>query len=68
MKDLIEALTLLQKYQKDTHNPTHCEHDQLTVVGIDNAAMTAEDKLRLKDLGFWPDDEGCYSSFRFGSA
>jgi hypothetical protein len=34
MKDLIEALGILLRYQKaDTYAPTHCEHDVLLVVG-----------------------------------
>ena len=34
MKDLIEALTILLKYGNPAH-PTHCEHDELTICGID---------------------------------
>ncbi len=70
MKDLIEALTILLKYQKEnTYAPTHCEHDVLTVVDIDCDAVTADDEERLDKLGFHRGEhEGCYDSFRFGSA
>ena len=33
MKDLIEALTIFLKYA-DEYSPTHCEHDELMVPGI----------------------------------
>jgi hypothetical protein len=67
VKDLIEALVIFQKY-RDCRNPTHCEHDVLTVVGIGD--VEHGDKVRLHELGFLrsmedPDD---WISFRFGSA
>lgn len=33
MKKLIAALEIFAKY-KDLQFPTHCEHDQLSIVGI----------------------------------
>lgn len=68
MKDLIEALTIFMKYQSMTHNPTHCEHDELIVVGIDYDAVLKEDDKRLNELGFKRTNDDCYRSFRFGSA
>lgn len=69
MKDLIEALTILAKYQKPTRNPTHCSHDQLTVVGIVAGAVPADEVDRLGKLGFrWSDEDEAWISFRFGSA
>jgi len=70
MKDLIEALTILAKYQADSYSPTHCEHDTLYVVGIAKDAVSNEDQKRLDALGFFPSDEhdDCWMSFRFGSA
>lgn len=71
MKKLIEALTILAKYQDpDLEWPTHCEHDVLSVVGIEKGAVSAEDAARLDALGFlWSDEnDGCWISFHFGRA
>jgi hypothetical protein len=66
MKDLIEALTILMKYGNPQY-PTHCEHDEL-FVDIDPEKVSVEDKARLDELGFIPQDEPCgFISFRFGS-
>lgn len=69
MKDLIEALTIFAKY-RDLRNPTHCSHDQLTVVGVGLLEVTAKDQERLNQLGFfWTEEsDGYWISFRFGSA
>lgn len=67
MKDLIEALTIFLKYG-NPHNPTHCEHDEMTICGIDTKAVTIEDIKRLDDLGFFWSETECFKSFRFGSA
>lgn len=66
MKDLIEALTIFAKYGNPTH-PTVCEHDELYVL-IDESLVSVEDKERLKALGFVPNNNGTFSSYRFGSA
>lgn len=70
MDDLIEALTLMATKSKPEF-PTHCEHDTLTVC-VDPALFTAEELVRLDELGFFPDseeqDSGCFISFKFGSA
>lgn len=67
MNDLIEALTIFAKYQKPTKWPTHCEHDTLYIMGVEEDAPSEEERLRLDELGFiWSDD--CWISFRFGSA
>ncbi|HEY6019626.1 MAG TPA: hypothetical protein VIY48_06925 [Candidatus Paceibacterota bacterium] len=68
MKDLIEALTIFLKYG-DPHYPTHCEHDELTICGIDPEQVSDEDKETLEGLGFFvsEEDEGVFKSFRFGS-
>ncbi len=66
MKDLIEALTILSKYE-DTDFPTHCEHDVLYVC-VDPQKVSAEDQRRLKELSFTADESaGFFRSFRFGS-
>ena len=70
MNDLIEALTILRKYHNGTDGPTHCEHDELRVFGIDTESVSLDDRARLGQLGFFQDEsEGgpCFSSYRFGS-
>lgn len=70
MKKLIEALSIFAKYQ-DLANPTHCEHDVLQIMGITWDEVTEEDRAKLHGLGFvWSnsDGEGCWKSFRYGSA
>jgi len=69
MDDLIEALTILKRYQKPTYNPTTCEHDCLYVVGVDISLVTTADVRRLNELGFdFDEDLGSWHSSRFGSA
>ncbi len=66
---LIEALTIFHEYSKDSVASTHCTHDELRVM-IDPERVSDEDKARLKDLSFEPDDDigECFLSYRFGSA
>lgn len=71
MDDLIKALQLFRKYG-NPRKPTHCEHDVFTV-NIDPELVSDEDKRALRSLGFIPGDgdggdEGCFQSYRFGSA
>jgi hypothetical protein len=67
MDDLIEALTILRKYGNPSY-PTHCSHDMLTIC-ISPDGVSDEDIQRLDELGvFDAEDEGCFASFRFGSA
>lgn len=65
MDDLIEALTILRRYDNPV-SPTHCEHDTLLVM-VDPALVSDEDLERLKQLGFTPYDEYGFVSFRFGN-
>lgn len=71
MEDLIKALTIFMKYleDKNEHNPTHCEHDELWIMTVDPADVSPEDHAELERLGFdsFSDDDG-YMSYRFGSA
>lgn len=69
MKDLIEALQIFSQYA-DLKFPTHCEHDVLVIVGIGKDGVSEADQKRLGELGFfWSDaEDGCWMSFRFGSA
>lgn len=65
MERLIAALNIFLKYGNPEY-PTHCEHDELTVL-IDPALVSDEDKAKLDELGFFADGD-CFKSFRFGSA
>ena len=68
MKNLIEALTIFLKYGNPEY-PTHCEHDQLSVL-IDPAIVSEEDKKRLDELGFRAGsgaESDTFYSFRYGS-
>lgn len=68
MKDLIEALQIFSKYT-DTKYPTHCEHDILLIMEIEEDSVTKEDAKLLDELGFfWSEEYDCWASFRFGSA
>ncbi len=66
MDDLISALTIFRKY-KNEQWPTHCEHDELMIMGVTKDEVSAEDQAELARLGFvW--GQHCWISFRFGSA
>lgn len=68
MSKLIEALQIFLKYG-DPEYPTNCSHDELTICGIDPSAVSAEDKTKLDELGFFVcENEECFKSFRYGSA
>lgn len=68
MKDLIEALQIFLKYGNPAY-PTHCEHDVLTICGIDPSDVSAEDVAKLDSLGFLISDEHeAFISFKYGSA
>jgi len=66
MEDLIMALQILLKYGNPSH-PTHCEHDEMTICGIDPTKVSSEDIVELDRLGFFVSDEECFKSFKFGS-
>ena len=70
MSDLILALQIFQKYQKQEglFNPIHCEHDMLMILGVDKLRVSEVDRLTLDSLGFlWSPEYGCYISYIFGS-
>lgn len=69
MDDLIEALTIFRKY-KNVTNPMHCEHDTLMVVDVTKEEVSEQNAKRLEELGFlWSESsDGCWLSYRFGSA
>jgi len=68
MSDLIEALNIFLKYGDD-RCPTHCEHDEMTICGVDPCDVSEDDRKRLDELGFFVcEDEDCFKSYRFGSA
>ena len=73
LKQLIEALQIIDKYSDGLNGQTHCEHDVMCVVGVDPEKVTAEDLARLDELGFQPRDEFnngevYFTSYRWGSA
>jgi hypothetical protein len=68
MEQLIKALNIFLKYRNEEY-PTSCEQDVLLITGITHDEVSDEDKVLLKDLGFtWSDHDGCWISFRYGSA
>lgn len=70
MENLIKALQILLRYGNPPH-PTHCEHDILTISGIEPKDVSEEDKKILDELGFFVGNEygdEAFHSFRFGSA
>jgi len=68
MEDLIAALQIFLKYG-NPRNPTHCEHDEMRIMGIAPEDVSKEDKDKLYELGFFVDEsEDCFKSYRYGSA
>lgn len=70
MGQLIEALQIMFKYGNPS-SPTHCEHDLLTICGIDPRDVSKEDTKKLEELGFYTSDEygeSQFHSFKYGSA
>lgn len=65
MKDLIQALQILSKYENPTY-PTHCEHDELYIL-VNPLLVSKEDLEELKKLGLRAGDD-CFISTKFGSA
>lgn len=68
MEDLITALQIFVKYQNQQW-PTHCEHDILMIMGIEEDELSEQDKKEVESLGFhWNGEYDCWASYRFGSA
>ncbi len=67
MSDLIKALQIFLKYGDPVY-PTHCEHDELFICGIEPEDVSDEDHEALEELGFHTNDHDGFSSFKFGSA
>lgn len=70
MDDLIKALQIFRKYG-NPECPTHCEHDELLICGIDADLVSKKDVKELDKLGFFITEqygEKQFMSFRFGSA
>lgn len=65
MNDLIDALLIMLKHG-DVSHPTHCEHDKLHIYP-NSMDFTDEELARLDEIGFYPDDEHGFYSYRFGS-
>jgi len=67
MSDLIKALSIFLKYG-DPSYPTHCEHDVLTICGIDPCLVSEDDVVLLEELGFFIFEGECFTSYKFGSS
>ena len=70
MEKLIEALQIFLKYGNPAY-PTHCEHDVLTICGIEPSDVSEEDTDKLDKLGFFVSDEhgdDAFMSYKYGSA
>lgn len=66
MNDLIEALSILNKYINPAEKwPTWCEHDVFGV-SVDPNMVSENDLARLNELGFI-NNAYCFISYRFGS-
>lgn len=70
MKELIEALQIFLKYGNSIY-PTHCEQEKMVILDIDPDNVSDEDKRRLKELGFWINDNDIelkyFYSLKYGS-
>ncbi len=66
MENLIKALKIFLKYANPTY-PTHCEHDTLYVCISPDLITDSKDLEELKVLGFSPNDNDGFTSFRYGS-
>lgn len=65
---LIEAFTIFRRYGNPPF-PTHCEHDELMIVGIDPDDVSDADRVRLDALGFDMGGDGDgFHSYLYGSA
>lgn len=67
MDGLIEALTILRKYDNPAF-PTHCEHDALYIC-VNPYEVSTEDIERLEELHVHADrGEYCFYSYWYGSS
>jgi hypothetical protein len=64
--DLPRAIEMLS-WHRTSSFPFHCEHDELFVMS-DSDAYAPEELTELDELGFFVNDDGGFSSFRYGSA
>lgn len=63
MKEFLEALQILMKYQENPpHGPYAWFSDHIRVDNVDTEAMSPEDAARLKELGWWNIDGGSWAT------
>lgn len=68
MEDLIAALLTFSKYKNERY-PTHCEHDNLMILGIGKDELSEDDASKVREPSFnWNDEYDCWTSYRFESA
>lgn len=60
MDELIEALQIMRRHTESRPNPTHCEHDELSVFVDDVRKFSHEEKKWLDELGFFLSGEDFY--------
>lgn len=68
MNDLIEALKIIAKYNLNAS--THCEHDILSICGVEPEEVSNEDIILLDKYGFFVGSEcgeEAFESYRWGS-
>lgn len=68
LSEIVEILQIVLKYG-DTLWPTICVRDKPWICNVDVEAITAEDRVRLEELGLrYNDADKSYTSYAFGSA
>ena len=66
--DLIKSLLIIEKYNSDFS--THCEHDVMSICGVEPEEVSEEDTELLAQYGFHIGDEcgeEAFEPFRWGS-
>lgn len=56
-KDLIDAVQIFDKHLGDDPAGMYCEHDELTVCGVDPGTLSRDELVRVVEAGFFVD--GC---------
>jgi len=65
---LIKALVIMEQYNADFS--THCEHDIMSICGVEPDEVSDEDKILLDEYGFFIGDscgEIGFESYQWGS-
>lgn len=66
IEKLIKALQIFESINTNCY--THCEHDEMIIVGIPIEGVTPEQVKELDELGFfWSDSDQHFMSYKHGS-